>query len=148
MIQRIQTIFLALIVVLFAILFFVPVYKITITMDGMPLASYRSLAALPVLLVSAGVVALIALVAIFMYANRKRQLLVVNIGMLLSLLLFSLCLLFPEVFSGASVMTTPPAVTGFSMGTFIIALFPALFFLAGRNIKKDEKLVKAADRLR
>jgi hypothetical protein len=148
MIQRIQTIFLALIVVLFAALFFVPVFKITIMVQGIPLTSYRSLGNLDVLLLSGSIITLIALVAIFMFNNRKRQLLVVNVGMLLSLLLFTLCLLLPDVFSDAFEYTQQAPVVGYSIGTFIIALFPALFFFAGRNIKKDEKLIRDADRLR
>jgi hypothetical protein len=51
MIQRVQTIFLALIVVLFAALFFLPVFKLTITMEGVPLSSFRSLGSLPLLLI-------------------------------------------------------------------------------------------------
>jgi hypothetical protein len=88
------------------------------------------------------------LIAIFLFNNRRRQLLVVNIGMLLSLLVFTLCLIFPDIFSDAFQNTRYAPVAGYSMGVFLIALFPALFFFAGRNIKKDEKLVKDADRLR
>jgi hypothetical protein len=88
------------------------------------------------------------LIAIFLYSNRKRQLLLVNLGLILSLLLFALCIAFPDHFSGAAAIVEPPTVAGYSIGSFILALFPALFFFAGRNIKKDEKLVKDADRLR
>lgn len=148
MIQRVQTIFLALIILLFAMLFFLPVYKLTITIDGIPMISFRSLGRLSLLLAGTGLVALLAMVAIFQYKNRKKQLLIVNIGMILSLLVFTLCIAFPDVFSDAVAITNHPPVTGYSIGTFLIALFPALFFFAGRKIKKDEKLVKDADRLR
>jgi hypothetical protein len=148
MIQRLQTVFLSLIVVLYGMLFFVPVFKLTVVMDGMELSSFRSLSNLTFLPIAAGVPAVIAVLAIFLYKNRKRQLLFTHLGMLLALVVFVVCIAFPGFMNETRSITQQGTATSFSLGTFIIALFPALFFFAARNIKKDEKLVKDADRLR
>jgi hypothetical protein len=148
MIQRVQSILLALVLFITAALFILPVYNITILQDGQSLISFRKLQHLEILSLSQAVICLIAVIGIFLYKNRKRQLMVVNTGLLLSLTLFVLCISFPKVFSGAYLLTQNQAVPEYGMGVYLMAIIPALFFFAGRRIKKDEELVRAADRLR
>lgn len=148
MIQRKQTIFLALVLFITGALFFLPVYNITILQDGQSLIAFRKLQHLKILSLSLGAICLMALIAIFMYKNRKRQLLVVNTGLLFSLTLFVLCISLPKIFSSAYLITQNKAVPEYGMGVYLMAIIPALFFFAGRSIKKDEELVRAADRLR
>jgi hypothetical protein len=148
MIQRIQTILLALILFIVGALFFLPVYNITVLQDGQSFITFRELQHLKVLSLSIIPICLLALIAIFMYKNRKRQLMVVNTGLLLSLALFVLCISLPNIFASAYLFTNAKAVVDYGMGVYLMAIIPALFFFAGRRIKKDEELVKAADRLR
>ncbi len=148
MIQRKQSIFLALVPILFLALLFLPVYSVTITIENQSLVSYRSLAKLPLLSIGVALISCISIVSIFMFKNRKSQIKVVNAGLLLSLVLFVLGISFTNLFSNASVITNGIPIVGYSMGIYLIGLFPALFFFAARFIKKDEELVKAADRLR
>jgi ABC-type proline/glycine betaine transport system permease subunit len=148
MIQRIQTIFLVLILGVFGILFAVPVFHTTVPYDDHTLVMALKLQHLKISCISLLPIVLIALIAIFMYKNRKRQLLVVNIGMLLSLTFFVLCIAFPELFSSSYLIKDGKPIVEYGTGVYLIGLIPALFFLAGRFIKKDENLVKAADRLR
>lgn len=148
MIQRPQTIFLALVLVLVGALCLLPVYNITITTDEGGFMTFRKLQHLKVLTLSIAIIPVIALITIFMYKNRKRQMMMAYTGLLLSLTLFVLCISLPEVFSSSYLITAGTAVVDFNVGVFLIAVIPALFFFAVRNIKKDEKMTKEADRLR
>jgi hypothetical protein len=148
MIQRPQTIFLALVIVLVGALCLLPVYNITITTDEGGFMTFRKLQHLKILALSIAIIPIIALIAIFMYKNRKRQMMMAYAGMLLSLTLFVLCISFPNLFSSSYLITVGRPVVDFNVGVFLIAIIPALFFFAVRNIKKDEKITKEADRLR
>jgi hypothetical protein len=130
MIQRIQTIYLVLIELLFIALMFIPV------LNGATL--YR----LPLLLVAEFVIAALAVSTIFLYKNRKLQMKLCNVGVLLSLLVFAAVAAFPKIFTGND------ADAVFGIGTWLLALNIILFFLAGRGVRKDEALVRSADRLR
>jgi hypothetical protein len=148
MIQRPQTIFLALVLVMVGALCLLPVYNITIVTDEGGFMTFRKLQHLKVLSLSIAIIPLLALITIFMYKNRKRQMLMAYLGMLLSLVLFVLCISMPELFSSSYLITMGTPVVDFNIGVFLIAIIPALFFFAVRNIKKDEKITKESDRLR
>lgn len=148
MIQRPQTILLALVVVLVGALCLLPVYNITITTEEGGFMTFRKLQHLKILTLSIAIIPVIALAAIFMYKNRKRQMMMAYAGLLLSLTLFVLCISFPELFSSSYLITIGKPIVDFNVGVFLIAVMPALFFFAVRYIKKDEKLVKESDRLR
>lgn len=148
MIQRIQTVFLLLIIVVFGTLFAIPVFHTTVPGDTHTLVMDMKLQHLKIACIGLLPVVLVALISIFMYKNRKRQLLMVNIGLLLSLTFFVLCIALPETFSSSYVIDKGKPIVEYGIGVYLIGLVPVLFFLAGRFIKKDENLVKAADRLR
>lgn len=143
MIQRKQSVFLALIVVVFVLLLFVPVYQIDISASVSAQLSGRLLF-IPLLFVPVALMSLIALVALFLYKNRLRQLKLCKIGLGLSVLIAANAIVFPQFF-----------VHGIGREHLHVCnwayLFPTniiLFALAAFFIKKDEDLVKAADRLR
>lgn len=148
MLQRVQTIFFILVLVLVATLCFLPVYNITIVSNEQSFITFRKLQHLKVLTLSIIIIPLLALVAIFTYKNRKRQLWIAYTGMLLSLILFVLCISLPELFSSSNVIGIGTPQVDYGMGIYLIGLIPVLFFFAVRAIRKDEKLVKEADRLR
>lgn len=94
----------------------------------------------------------LSILAIFMFKKRKRQILIANISIVT---LIALCV-SAFVYSNthltkiADVLRIPPNMISINYG--IGALFPIVAivftFLAIRAIKKDEELVRSADRIR
>ena len=130
MIQRVQSLFLFFAALLnTVILFYAPIFisseeKIIIMKD----LQYPSL----LLVLST----LLALFAIFQFKNRIRQLMIVYLSRLCIALSFLIFILFKEdenqLYYGSFLLILP----------YIILFFSAYF------IKKDEKLVRSADRIR
>ena len=130
MIQRVQSLFLFFAILLNAvILFYAPIFisseeKIIIMKD----LQYPSL----LLVLSI----LLALFAIFQFKNRIRQLMIVYLSRLCIAISFLIFILFKEnenhLYYGSFLLILP----------YIILFFSAYF------IKKDEKLVRSADRIR
>ncbi len=90
------------------------------------------------ILILAVAVALTAFIAIFLYKNRKKQMQVTLLGLLLQIV--TLVMYFLQVKN-----YEPGNFTLTSVVSFII---PVFFILAWLGIRKDEKLVKSMDRLR
>jgi hypothetical protein len=89
-------------------------------------------------------VLVLALVAIFLYKNRMLQFKIANLVALLSagllvVLLFTDVVVVEPFLGGAKQVLWPSYLP-------IVSMFSA--FLAGIFIKKDEKLVRSADRIR
>lgn len=150
MIQRIQTIFLFLAVVLLIALNFFPYwqshsgnevlysYGYQTIKDGNTILEFGIYVIVSVL---AGIAAIIALIELFMFKNRVLQMLlsVVNsfIFMITMGLMAYLIFELQRTISG-----------NFAVSSYLLAL--AMFFnvLARRFIQKDEKLVRSVDRIR
>lgn len=91
------------------------------------------------LLVLAGTVSAIALLSIFLFNNRKLQMNIGKVNMILGFGLMAWASYwFLEVIN----------IADFGAGLVMPLLVLILTFLANRNILKDEKLVRSADRLR
>lgn len=90
------------------------------------------------ILLLAVAVALVAFAAIFLYKNRKKQMQVTLLGLLLQVVV--LVIYFVQVKN-----YEPGNFTLTSVVSFII---PVFFILAWLGIRKDDKLVKSMDRLR
>ncbi len=92
-------------------------------------------------------VTLLSLVTLFMFKNRKRQLVLTRI---LNLSLTGLIVLL-YVYSDFRIQTIASGSeysTTFLLGAYAPLLSIFLVFLAAKAIKKDEELVRSADRLR
>jgi hypothetical protein len=77
---------------------------------------------------------------IFLYKSRKKQLLI-SIGLILLSLV--------NIFLYWQVSQPPHFVEGnYSLGALVPLAIPILLILAALGIRRDEKLVKSADRLR
>jgi len=93
-------------------------------------------------------IGLVAIIAIFLFKNRKAQIKLVYLLIFLLVCLAALCtiLAYKDYFfmktNGLILSWTP----SFGIGLPIISLI--LFILAAKYIKKDEKLVRSMDRLR
>ena len=95
------------------------------------------------LAISLTVAMLIAFVAIFLYKNRPLQLRIVKFGIYIHIvgLGFGTGVLFS--LGGFGIFLWQE-----SIGVALLVLSLTMFWLAGRNIKKDEELVKSMDRIR
>lgn len=138
MIQRIQTIFLLLVVVACITYIFVPFGQIKTPEGG---AETWAIKQVTPIMIEDIIVALTAFAAIFLYKNRKTQMKVVLINIILSVVLIGLFLFGLTQHIGLQNYI-------FRIGA-ILPIFILLFnMLAYGSIKSDEALVKSMDRLR
>ncbi|MBV9988859.1 MAG: DUF4293 family protein [Chitinophagaceae bacterium] len=86
------------------------------------------------------VVALAALVAVFLYKDRKLQMRVVSAAMVLSILNL--------VYYYFQTRDFVPADWAFDLTALIALAVPFFLFLATRGIYRDNKIMKSLDRLR
>lgn len=166
MIQRVQSIFLLLLVLSMLVLLFVPIWEKNVPETGqvleltafslapqVPDAPAEDPLGQPVVARNSTVIgalavlaALIALYEIFQYRNRLTQL---KLGLLNSLVLAGLlgaCVYF-STYVGDDMLA--PTVRGsFEAGFYLPILAMVLNLLANRFIRRDENLVRSMDRLR
>ena len=130
MIQRIQTVYLFFVFCLTAILAVIPFSSLDAFSDGFFIGF-------------SSVIALMAIVTIFLYKNRKMQIRLCY-GMLVAFVLFYI---FYFIFNRQSFPLTE--LFGHLRYTFVFPFISIiLVYLAIRGIRKDEKLVRSLDRLR
>ncbi len=129
MIQRVQSIYMLFsIIFMIAITYFLPVL---ISKKGEVFFTHQSIYAHITILVSS----FLLFYSIFLFKNRKKQLLFNQISkFLLSATFFILFFTKGELFP--------------DRGMFVFIIPYVLILLANRFIKKDEKLVQSADRIR
>ncbi len=89
-------------------------------------------------MILAVVIAIASLIAIFMYKDRKRQLLITLVTAIVAIIQIALYFNSKSTFTEASL----------NLGSLISFAIPMLLFLAVKAIYADEKMVKNADRLR
>ena len=150
MIQRIQSLFLLGAAVCFGIACFMPIgtfgsYVYTpwvLQLDGLNIRETYYVGLLQVIL------AVISFVAVFFYRNRPLQSKICTAAILLSLAMLLLMLwVYPDrIFPG--IIRVEGFEITYSLWAFISIVPVALLYLANRFIMKDEKKVRAADRLR
>ncbi|MDP4281522.1 MAG: DUF4293 domain-containing protein [Bacteroidota bacterium] len=154
MIQRIQSLYLALSVVACGLLFFFPmavfvhpsgiynffIYGIKYMLEPpMILNFWLVFPALAMIIIAT----ILTASSIFLYKNRKLQVLFVSIAFLLHVILISVILLFY-----ISHFEDIYGIHSYKFGIFLPLISLGLLILANRAIRKDEALVKSADRLR
>ena len=154
MIQRIQSIYLLLVAILSAAMFFLPISYVATSANVFSLSCLGFTAAPPFngLHVSTWTFALIgalipivALATIFLYKKRKLQirLAIVNFLLMDVFYLLMICLMFL-----ADKRLGLPSRWGYNLVACLPAICMILTFLAIKGIQKDEKLVRSLDRLR
>jgi amino acid transporter len=158
MIQRIQTLYLSLAFIAIALLFAFPLaqffaengaYVFSITglknmVPGDPDA-FSPMIFLPLIIVAVGI-AILDLFTIFQYKNRSFQVKLTNIGVLaaIALILGIFFLYIPMIEKKINIV--PDYRKAFGIYLPLVAL--VFMVMANRAIKRDEKLVRSADRLR
>ena len=151
MIQRIQSNYLFLTAICFSLLLFFPLATIDAkyvfsvwslkTVEGMVLAPTYYLGLLAI------IVSIISIVTIFLFKNRMLQnKLCVAIFLLIIIFLSLMFFIYPEYVISNIIGSN--AVLNFSFFTILSVLPLAFVLLANRGILKDERKVRAADRLR
>lgn len=135
MVQRIQTIYLFLAALVSAGLIFVfELWKD----NGVPVYAQDE----PSVLALFGLSALLSVVTIFLFKNRKLQFVLGRVNIILNLILLGLFVYWSLNVSGESQISEK----GIGMVIPIVSI--VLLVLANKAIKKDEDLVKSVDRLR
>ncbi len=157
MLQRIQSVYLAVAVISLVVAFFSPVmsfinegqiwlevYINRFADNSSPALGLNSMILLPVQILDIMVV-IMAGAAIFLFKNRRLQMRLVRLSIVMLLVIIALIFFYYGNVLGKATLTTPDFnQTGVYL--FLVAL--VMFILANRSIQKDEQLVKAADRLR
>lgn len=149
MIQRIQSLYLAAIIVLSILMFFLPFQDIAMgnvhhslsLMPGSMNGMVKSFIYVPILVNFS--VMVLSLICIFLFRNRKLQMRLCMAILALSAVLISNLFTFHYIKSIPDTYTANPAIA---------CIFPVLnvvfALLARQAIKKDEELVRSADRIR
>mgnify|MGYP000491469537 CR=1 FL=1 len=143
MIQRVQTVYLLMASIISGVLILVFNLWETIEKSIFALDLFKSesnlLKLIPLLFL---VSAILAFVAIFIFKNRKLQFVIGRFTILINLILLGLLIYVSLTLPGEA------SVSEKGIGMFIPILAILLLVLANKAIKKDEDLVKSADRLR
>lgn len=155
MMQRIQTIYLFLVAIVTSVLFFIPVAEFKYNdhilqlkatgIDGpeevLQLMNVNTLPMLGALVL----IILLALVSIFIFKKRLLQIKINKFNILMNCIFIALVYYF-------YIDKLTDAFEFVKQASLIKLAFPAvnmlLLFLANKAIRKDEKMVRAADRLR
>jgi hypothetical protein len=149
MIQRIQSLYLLLVIIAYTLLFFFPIAtytamsadnltEITTRFSLLGITNANSNSTIP-LMIAVVLLAIAALVTIFLYKKRLLQIKITAI-----VLLAHMGLVVALFYSGGKIGVNPAYDAG-----MYIALIPLVFLvLANRAIRRDEKMVRSTDRLR
>jgi len=156
MIQRIQTLFLILVIIANILIFFFPLtsyltelnyYKLYITeLKNMTPSSenhFGRMVTLPLILLNIAMIFL-TIVSIFKYKNRLLQIRLNKFNILLTIfLIVGIFFGYPKLVE-MGINASPV----FNIGVYFPIASLILLFFANMFISKDEKLIKSADRLR
>lgn len=139
MIQRIQSLYLLVSAISMSALFFLPMATASGTDDSWFSDGRLDAGDMPVM-AGASACVVITLLAIFLFSQRQRQLLLVRLSMLLMVILLGY----------AGLLMYQSAAEGISAGYGIVMPVIALLsgWLASKGIQKDEQTVRGMDRLR
>ncbi|UZO79242.1 DUF4293 domain-containing protein [Aquimarina sp. ERC-38] len=136
MLQRIQTIYLLLAAAVSgAICIFVPY---GIDANKVEIYAYEKPLVFGLFIASA----LLSLITVFLYKNRKLQFVLGRVNILLNLILLGVFVYWSLTISGETMVSEK----GIGMVIPIVSI--VLLVMANKAIKKDEDLVKSVDRLR
>lgn len=164
MLQRIQSVYLALVVSIAIYLFFTPLAVVLFNDPSVPGSALKETARIlkiasvelevsgekkhestPYGLVAFNmIVGILAAVSVFLFKNRSRQMLLCRINLVM------ICLFTGLIFWTSDRMQKDHGGGDLTylFGSYLPAVQLILTYLAERAIKKDDKLVKSAERLR
>ncbi|MBI3521250.1 MAG: DUF4293 domain-containing protein [Bacteroidetes bacterium] len=148
MIQRKQTLFLLAVAIIAIVQFFIPFQTLTFedkiwSICLMPRCSADVAGATTYIVMALNTIILIlSLIIIFLYKNRIFQYKLANLLMVLNVLIVGLFFILSYIKEGT------PGTVSYQFGAFLPIISAVFSFLAAHFIKKDEQLVRSADRIR
>jgi len=158
MIQRIQSLYLLLAAIIAVVVVFIPIGYIYTVDASLVFTSFVLKEDIPngavkmqtlYIAIMLFVSAALSIYALFNYKNRRKQTKINNFNMILLFVVLVLMLyVFPDVLFSREGYILNPEEFKFNYWIMMGVLPPFFIFLANRAIKKDENLVRSADRLR
>ena len=156
MIQRIQSVFLFVAAIVTIILLFISIGDIytaeaqyTFTCFNVHLPNGQVVMSTIYIALILILSACISIYAIFKYKDRMKQTRIVSINMLVFLIAIMLMIwVFPDFLFQRKGLMQEGDIFRFNYWIMIFVIPPVCMFLANRFIRKDERLVRSADRLR
>jgi Domain of unknown function (DUF4293) len=146
MIQRVQSLFLLSAAIISVLLLYLPVFELlpqTIEVTKIAASRPFTLSINALLSILNGAIGILSLVGIFLYKNRNIQLRMCNLSLLLTCVLIGLLFFLADTMSSGM-----DQKIHYMYGSYLPLIQVLMIFLAGRFIKKDEELVRSANRLR
>lgn len=154
MIQRVQTIYLVLAVAAIAAIFFLPLAHITgyseefyLNASGIYKSSGELVESAFIISGLLAVELLFILLVIFLYKKRNRQMMLGKLNLLILTALIAVIFFYADYAKSLSGLPEDTLVN-YEFACLLPVIAIILNYLAIRAIKKDEELVRAADRLR
>ncbi len=156
MIQRKQTIFLLLVIIASAVSFFFPLAEFIGVKDSIVLYIQKAHSLVPdspfnhsgyfslPLLSATGFIILFSLIAIFLYKNRKSQLQIIKVCILVEIIMIGLFFFYYV----SSLEKLTGGTAEYETAVFMPLISLVFLVLAYRGVLQDEKLIRSADRLR
>lgn len=142
MIQRRQSLFLLGSTLISVLLLYLPLFEIIpiATVDpGEPFTIARN----TLLMILNGSIGVLSFIAIFLFKNRNIQARACNLALLLTCILIGLVFFLSDTMSSGM-----NKKINYEYGSYLPLIQVLFIFLATRFIRKDEELVRSADRLR
>lgn len=137
MIQRLQTLWLLLASAFAFLTFKFPFYNYT---SLLPANSTSAVSVMPIaLIITTAILGALCLFLVFLFKNRKLQLQLAFVALLLSGL---------NVYLNFYFGNKNPTVSGISLFSVFTFLIPIFIIIAMRNIYRDIRLIKSLDRIR
>ena len=142
MIQRRQSLFLLGATLISVLLLYLPVFEIVPVASTEPAKSF-TISINAFLLILNGGIGVITFIAIFLYKNRNLQARACNLALLLTCVLIGLIFFLSDTMSSGMNQKIH-----YKYGSYLPLIQVLFVFLATRYIRKDDELVRSADRLR
>ena len=145
MIQRKQSLFLLDVVIIAIIQFFLPFQTLTTADKSFPIYLIPQDVTgsnIYFVLISNTIILILSITIIFLYKNRVLQYKLTNLLALFNLILISLFFTLSHINEGQQ------GTVSYQFGSFLPVVSIIFSLLAAHFIKKDEQLVRSADRIR
>lgn len=156
MIQRKQTLFLVVVIIASVLMFFFPLANFIGIKDSLILNIYSVKSLVPDKIFPNGLVFVLpilsadlfvivfSLITIFLFKNRKRQLHIIRLNILVEVLFIAMFFFYYV----GSLEKLTGGTANYQAGIFMPLIATIFLVLAYFGVMKDEKLVRSADRLR
>lgn len=156
MIQRIQTVYLLLAAIAMGATWFFPLASVYGTADSIMLYSYKVVSLVPdnipafspyfmmPLQAISGLTFVLAIIAIFLFKNRRRQINMVRTAIIFLIVMIGLFFFYYE----KELAAVAQGQVGYETGAYLPVVAFVFYVLAYRGIMNDEKLIRSANRLR